>query len=104
MASGREERLEAEIQALRAGVAALERAATERLQAGDAIGREREASRRQSEATAHAFLESAAESIIVVNRAGEIVLVNARTELMFGYRRGELIGQPLELLLPEDVR
>src|ERR1700746_2078768 len=99
MASDREGRLEAEIEALRARVADLERTATERRRAGDAIGREREASRRQSEATAHAFLEAAAESIIVVNHAGEIVLVNARTELMFDYRRGELIGQPLELLL-----
>jgi hypothetical protein len=59
---------------------------------------------RKSEATARAFLESAAESIIVVDRAGHIVLVNARTEAMFGYRRGELIGQTLELLLPESAR
>ncbi len=60
--------------------------------------------RRKSEATARAFLESAGEGIIVVNRRGQIVLVNARTEAMFGYRRGELIGQTLELLLPESVR
>jgi PAS domain S-box-containing protein len=59
---------------------------------------------RRSEATARAFLESAAESIIVVDREGRIVLVNARTELMFGYSRGQLIGQTLELLLPERVR
>jgi PAS domain S-box-containing protein len=59
---------------------------------------------RKSEATARAFLESAAEAIIVVDRDGRIVLVNARTESMFGYRRGELIGQTLELLLPERVR
>jgi PAS domain S-box-containing protein len=59
---------------------------------------------RKSEATARAFLESAAESIIVVNGAGEIVLVNAQTEVMFGYRRGDLIGETLELLLPESVR
>ena len=59
---------------------------------------------RKSEATARAFLESAAEAIIVVNRQGSIVLVNARTEMMFGYRRGELIGQTLELLVPERVR
>jgi PAS domain S-box-containing protein len=59
---------------------------------------------RKSESTARAFLESAAEGIIVVDRAGAIVLVNAQTELMFGYRRGELIGQTLELLLPEAVR
>ena len=104
MSSDREARLEAEIEGLRARVADLERAAAERSQAEDALAREREASRRQSEATARAFLESAAEGIIVVNRAGEIVLVNARTELMFGYRRGELIGQTLELLLPESAR
>jgi len=59
---------------------------------------------RKSEATARAFLESAAEGIIIVNRRGQIVLVNAQTEAMFGYRRGELIGRPLELLLPESVR
>ena len=59
---------------------------------------------RKSEATARAFLESAGEAIIVVNRDGYIVLVNARTELMFGYHRGELIARPLELLIPERVR
>jgi PAS domain S-box-containing protein len=59
---------------------------------------------RKSEATARAFLESAAESIIVVGRDGRMVLVNVRTEVMFGYRRAELIGQPLEMLLPERVR
>jgi len=104
MSSDREEQLETENERLRARVADLEREATERTQAEAALGREREASRRQSEATARAFLESAAESIIVVNRAGEIVLVNAQTELMFGYRRSDLIGQTLELLLPESVR
>lgn len=104
MSSHREARLEAEIEGLRARVADLERVAAERSQAEAALGREREASRRQSEATARAFLESAAEGIIVVDRVGDIVLVNAQTEQMFGYRRGELIGQTLELLLPESVR
>jgi PAS domain S-box-containing protein len=54
--------------------------------------------------TARAFLESAGEAVIVVDREGQIVLVNARTEVMFGYRRDELIGQSLERLLPERVR
>src|SRR5262245_54561443 len=57
-----------------------------------------------SEATARAFLEAAAEGVIVVDRAGHIALVNARAELMFGYPRGELLGQSLELLVPERVR
>ena len=58
----------------------------------------------QNEATARAFLESAAEGIVVVDSRGRIVLVNARTEQMFGYRRDQLLGQTLELLLPESVR
>ncbi|MGH6689201.1 MAG: ATP-binding protein [Gammaproteobacteria bacterium] len=59
---------------------------------------------RKSEATARAFLESAGEGIIIANPEGQIVLVNARVELMFGYRRSELIGQTLEVLLPESAR
>ena len=103
MSSDREQQLAAENERLRARVADLERAASERMQA-EGASREREAGRRLSEATARAFLESAAESVIAIDRAGEIVLVNARTEAMFGYSRGDLIGQPLELLLPESVR
>lgn len=62
-----------------------------------------EASLRRSEAS-RALLESASESIVVADTAGRIVLVNARTESMFGYARAELIGQPVELLVPTRVR
>src|SRR5262249_13047124 len=37
-------------------------------------------------------------------REGRIVLVNAETEKMFGYARGELLGQPVELLVPDPFR
>jgi two-component system, cell cycle sensor histidine kinase and response regulator CckA len=100
MSSDRQADLEAENERLRARVADLERAA----RTSAIEHRSDEEALRKSEATARAFLESAAESIIVVDRAGAIVLVNAQTEAMFGYRRDELIGQPLELLLPENVR
>ena len=63
-----------------------------------------EDSLRRSEATARAFLESASESIVVTDAAGRIVLVNARTETMFGYARTELIGQPVETLIPAPLR
>jgi PAS domain S-box-containing protein len=47
------------------------------------------------------LLESASDGLVVVDQAGEIVLVNRRTERMFGYGREELIGQMLEVLVPE---
>jgi PAS domain S-box-containing protein len=59
---------------------------------------------RRSEATSRAFLESVSESIVVADAAGHIVLVNARTEAMFGYARAELIGQPIEVLIPGPLR
>jgi hypothetical protein len=59
---------------------------------------------RRSEATSRAFLESASEGIVVTDTAGVIVIVNARTEAMFGYSRAELIGQPVERLIPARRR
>jgi PAS domain S-box-containing protein len=59
---------------------------------------------RRSEATSGAFLESASESIVITNAAGTIVRVNATTERMFGYERGELIGQAVEVLIPRRAR
>ena len=67
-------------------------------------GRAAEESLRRSEATSRALLESVSESIVVADAAGRIVLVNARTEAMFGYARAELIGQPVEVLVPIPLR
>jgi PAS domain S-box-containing protein len=59
---------------------------------------------RRSEATSRAFLESASEGIVVVDTAGRILRVNAKTEEMFGYPRDELIGQAVEILVPPRHR
>ncbi|HXS94184.1 MAG TPA: PAS domain S-box protein [Candidatus Limnocylindrales bacterium] len=51
-----------------------------------------------------ALMESAAQAILSVDRTGRIVLVNRRTEEMFGYTRDELLGSRMEVLLPMDQR
>ncbi|MCZ6767831.1 MAG: PAS domain S-box protein [Acidobacteria bacterium] len=57
-----------------------------------------------SEKRLETMIERAPDSIVYVTRDGTIDLVNQQTEEIFGYDQGELIGQPLELLLPERFR
>jgi len=49
-------------------------------------------------------VESAPNAIVMVNKSGTIVMVNAQTEAFFGYSRAELIGQPVEILVPKRFR
>ncbi|MDT4329939.1 PAS domain S-box protein [Methylomonas sp. MS20] len=49
-------------------------------------------------------VESAPNAIVMVNESGTILMVNAQTETSFGYSRTELLGQPVELLVPERFR
>lgn len=60
--------------------------------------------RRRAEDQMRAFLEFAPDAIVVIDRQGAITAINARTEAVFGYGRDELVGQPLEMLLPERFR
>ncbi len=49
-------------------------------------------------------VEAAANGIVMADAAGTILLVNSQVEQMFGYRRDELVGQPVEVLIPERLR
>jgi len=58
----------------------------------------------KSDATVQALLDSATQAIVAVTQAEKFVIVNASTERMFGYTREELLGQGLEVLVPEASR
>ena len=51
-----------------------------------------------------AIIEALPDALIATDAAGKIVLFNERAEFMFGLHRSELIGEPLERLLPERFR
>jgi PAS domain S-box-containing protein len=60
-----------------------------------------EESLRQSEDNYRGLMEAAPDGMVVVNQAGEMVLLNAQAEKQFGYRRDELLGQKVTNIIPE---
>jgi two-component system, NarL family, sensor histidine kinase DevS len=59
---------------------------------------------RPSQTLEREFLEFAPDAVIGVDEDGEIKLANSRTAAVFGYARHELIGRPVEMLVPSGLR
>jgi PAS domain S-box-containing protein len=59
--------------------------------------------RRAAEERFRALWESAPDAMVSADQSGHIVLVNSQAEKSFGYRQEELLGQPIELLIPERL-
>jgi PAS domain S-box-containing protein len=55
---------------------------------------------KRSDAQFRDFIEAAPDGIVIVNREGQIVIVNSQTERLFGYARNELLGRSVDLLVP----
>lgn len=60
--------------------------------------------RRRLEKRFHRVVEAAPNAMVEVDTAGVITMVNVQAERMFGYTRAELLGQPIEMLVPERFR
>ncbi len=62
------------------------------------------AKRRRAERRFRQMLEGSPNGMLMVGRGGNIVLANALMEKLFGYRKEELLGRPVDMLVPERLR
>lgn len=58
----------------------------------------------KSEARFRQVVESAPNAIVMIGASGQVEMVNAQAEELFGYDRSEVLGQPVEMLVPERFR
>ncbi|QDT45210.1 Phytochrome-like protein cph2 [Gimesia alba] len=59
---------------------------------------------KESEKKYRGLLECAPDALVICNQDGKIILTNTQATSIFGYSQEELIGEPVEVLIPEDIR
>ena len=57
-----------------------------------------------AEAQFQSLIESAPDAMVIIDETGQMVIVNSQAENMFGYSRAEMIGESVDMLLPERLR
>jgi|GEM_PF-507378 len=60
--------------------------------------------RKAAEKRFAALMESAPDAMLVVDQTGTLILVNSQVERVFGYKREQLLGEKIEVLVPESIR
>ena len=60
--------------------------------------------RKRGEERLRLVVEAAPNAMLMIDRAGAIALINSQAEALFGYSRDELLGQPIEMLIPPRFR
>lgn len=60
--------------------------------------------KRKAEEKFHSLLDSAPDATVIVNVQGLIQMTNTQTEKLFGYTRDQLLGKPVEILIPTELR
>lgn len=60
--------------------------------------------KRKAEEKFHSLLDSAPDATVIVNEQGLIQMTNTQTEKLFGYTRDQLLGKPVEILIPTELR
>jgi len=53
---------------------------------------------------ARLLLQAAPDAMVIVDASGRIVLANSQTQLLFSYAEQELVGEPIEMLIPQAYR